>query len=46
VASDLFADFATWLKLLLPGCIVSKKEGTLRIVNKIKEMIAEQLEEI
>ena len=34
-AAELFGEWATWLSQLLPGCKVSYKTGTLRIVEKI-----------
>ena len=41
-ASEVYAEWATWLLHSLPGCIVGKKEGTLRIVDKIVEMVKEK----
>ena len=37
-AAELYGDWATWLHQILPGCTVSYKTSTLRIVNKIQEM--------
>ena len=37
-AVELFCEWATWIKHILPGISAGYKSSTLRIVNKIKEM--------
>ena len=37
-AAELFGGWASWMRHKLPGCQVSAKQSTLRIVNKIKEL--------
>ena len=43
-AMEIYPSWSTWMSHTLPGCKVSYKASTLRIVNKIKEM--QQLNEI
>jgi len=37
-ASELYGEWATWIKKFLPGCVCSYKSNTGRIVSKIEEM--------
>jgi len=37
-AGEVFGEWATWMRHVLPGCTVGFKQSTLRIVQKIKEM--------
>ena len=38
-AAELFGGWASWMRHNLPGVKVSYKQSTLRLVNKIKEMV-------
>jgi len=37
-AMEIYSNWSTWMTHTLPGCKVSYKASTLRIVNKIKQM--------
>jgi len=37
-AAELYSEWATWIKHLFPDINAGYKKGTLRIVNKIKEI--------
>ena len=37
-AEEIFANWATWMKKMIPKCRPSYKSSTLRIVKKIQQM--------
>ena len=40
-ASELYGEWAIWMRRFLPGCKTDYKKNTLRIVQKIKSMFKE-----